>query len=186
MSENRRRERNKLSTRLVQTITTPGRHSDGGGLYLIVDKSGARRWLFIFRWKGRQPEMGLGGFPATSLANARKQALEAEALVRSGINPIEHRKAQNEAKSRELSFAAVIDKAVPTLTGNFRNEKHKWQWAQTLSDDFIPHLPDYPSSYASLMSAWVLACAPAAAASKPVNSPGRSWRPLKRNWNSAK
>ncbi|WP_320109526.1 hypothetical protein [Bosea sp. NBC_00550] len=41
----------KLSARSVTTLTKPGRHSDGDGLYLVIDATGARRWLFLFRWQ---------------------------------------------------------------------------------------------------------------------------------------
>ena len=34
----------KLTKNLVRTLG-PGRHSDGHGLYLVVDPSGARRWI---------------------------------------------------------------------------------------------------------------------------------------------
>ncbi|ANY80643.1 hypothetical protein BB934_22410 [Microvirga ossetica] len=51
---------NKLTARTVATLTEPGRYSDGGGLVLLVDGTGAKRWLFIYRWQGRRPEMGLG------------------------------------------------------------------------------------------------------------------------------
>ena len=46
-------------------------HTDGGGLYLYVSKSGARSW--IFRWKrdGRPRDMGLGALNTVSLAEAR-------------------------------------------------------------------------------------------------------------------
>ncbi|WP_331254785.1 Arm DNA-binding domain-containing protein [Methylobacterium currus] len=66
------REIDKLSARAVATPTKPGRHSDGGGLYLIVDPSGAKRWLFIYRRDGKQKEMGLGGLMSVSLAEAHR------------------------------------------------------------------------------------------------------------------
>ncbi|SLN10997.1 hypothetical protein PEL8287_00210 [Roseovarius litorisediminis] len=34
----------KLTKRLVENLG-PGRHGDGSGLYLVVDPSGARRWI---------------------------------------------------------------------------------------------------------------------------------------------
>ena len=49
----------KLSARAVATITAPGRHSDGNGFYLVVDASGAKRWLYLFRWQGKLKEMGI-------------------------------------------------------------------------------------------------------------------------------
>ena len=41
-----------------------GRHSDGGGLYLNVKPSGAKNWLFTYRWDDKRPSVGLGGYPA--------------------------------------------------------------------------------------------------------------------------
>ena len=40
---------------------TPGRHADGGGLYLVVNKGGSKQWVFLFRFGGRPREMGFGG-----------------------------------------------------------------------------------------------------------------------------
>ena len=34
----------KLTKNLVRTLG-PGRHGDGNGLYLVVEPSGARRWI---------------------------------------------------------------------------------------------------------------------------------------------
>ncbi|QJP14813.1 DUF4102 domain-containing protein [Starkeya sp. ORNL1] len=73
-----------------------GRHSDGGGLYLVIDGevgmgSGRRRWLYFFQWSGKRREMGPGGYPAVSLAHARRARDEAEKLVRQGVGPIVRR-----------------------------------------------------------------------------------------------
>lgn len=51
---------NRLNARQVATITKPGRHSDGGGLYLVVEPSGSRRWAFLFRWKADPSQPGTG------------------------------------------------------------------------------------------------------------------------------
>jgi hypothetical protein len=72
----------KLSARRVTTEAKPGRHSDGGGLYLVVGPTGSRKWLFIYRSAGKQREMGLGaatGAGAVSLADARTRAAECRA-----------------------------------------------------------------------------------------------------------
>ena len=48
------RTRNNLTARAVAALSEPGRHSDGGSLYLAIDGAGAtmrRRWLFLFNWK---------------------------------------------------------------------------------------------------------------------------------------
>ncbi len=38
----------------------PGMHSDGNGLYLRVQESLAKGWIFRFQFHGRRREMGLG------------------------------------------------------------------------------------------------------------------------------
>jgi hypothetical protein len=81
------RQVKRLSARAVATLTKPGRHSDGDGLYLVVDASGARRWLFMFRWGGKLKEMGLGGASTVSLSDAREKAADARRIVASGRNP---------------------------------------------------------------------------------------------------
>ncbi len=96
---------NKLSDRKVRTLTEPGRHSDGAGLYLIVDPGGARRWAFLFRQNGKLREMGLGGLKAVPLATARELAAECRKTVALGGDPIADRKREQERAKK--TFAEV-------------------------------------------------------------------------------
>ncbi len=73
---------NKLSARAVATLTAPGRHSDGGGLYLLVKPTGAKSWVFMFKREGRQREMGLGSILGVALAVARDRAAMPPGLIR--------------------------------------------------------------------------------------------------------
>src|ERR1700730_6749145 len=70
---------NQLPARTVATAK-PGRHGDGGGLYLGVSGTGARKRVLRFSFAGQVTEMGLGG-AAVSLAQARDKAAEARKLV---------------------------------------------------------------------------------------------------------
>jgi integrase len=128
------REVKRLTARTVATATKPGRHADGNGLYLVVDTSGAKRWLFMFRWEGKLKEMGLGGLTSVSLAEAREQADNARKVLASGRNPIEERRLAGAAQASRQTFGRFADDLVAELTKGFRNEKHKWQWSQTLND----------------------------------------------------
>ena len=65
----------------------PGRHTDGGGLYLEVDPGGARRWLLRIVVKGRRRDLGLGSASLVSLADARAKAHEFRQIARSGGDP---------------------------------------------------------------------------------------------------
>ena len=42
------RQSKRLNARSVAAIKKPGMHTDGDGLYLFVDKAGAKRWIKIF------------------------------------------------------------------------------------------------------------------------------------------
>jgi hypothetical protein len=95
------RARNMLTAREAAVHSKSGRRSDGGSLYLAIDGEGAtirRRWLYLFHWNGKRREMGRGGFPAVSLAEARRVRDEAERLVREGVDPIGQRDAARVAQ----------------------------------------------------------------------------------------
>lgn len=123
---------NKLSARSVATLTTPGRHSDGNGLYLVIDLSGARRWLFLFRWQGKLKEMGLGGVSTTSLAEARVAASAARKLAASGTNPIAAKKAAARAKAPQ-TFGEFADEMLLSILPGYKNARHKAQWSRALN-----------------------------------------------------
>ena len=63
-----------LSAVRVRALKEPGRYADGNGLYLIVDQSGAKRWILRTVVQGRRPDIGLGGLSSTSLSEAREDA----------------------------------------------------------------------------------------------------------------
>src|SRR3954469_13606681 len=126
------RQTKRLSARSVTTLTKPGRHADGEGLYLVVDESGAKRWLFLFRWRGKLKEMGLGGLASVSLAEAREKADEPRRVLASGKNPIETRRAAQAERDAVPTFGPFADALVADLSRGFRNAKHHAQWSMTL------------------------------------------------------
>lgn len=139
------RAMHKLTARGVQTTTKPGRHSDGGGLYLVVEarrgddgaKQLSKRWVFIYRRKrdGRQSEMGLGALAGASLADARNQAAEARKLIAADKDPLTERRAAEAAKRRAATprtFGAVAADLMATKSPGWRNAKHRAQWQMTL------------------------------------------------------
>lgn len=74
--------------RAASVKTAPaGRHTDGGGLFLEVDPSGARRWLLRIVIKGRRRDLGLGSASLVSLADVRAKAQEFRAVARAGGEP---------------------------------------------------------------------------------------------------
>jgi integrase len=118
---------NKLSARTVQTLATPGRHSDGGGLYLNVSEKGARSWVFMWKVANRRREMGLGSARDVSLAKARQSASDARKIVQAGGDPIAERE-----KPVVMTFGEAADSLIASMSPTWRNEKHRAQWEMTL------------------------------------------------------
>lgn len=129
------REINRLSARGVTALVTPGRHADGGGLYLVVDKSGAKRWVFLYRREGRLREMGLGGLSAVPLAKARELAAGARGILQAGQDPIEAKRIE---APRVWTFGEAADELIEAMAPSFRNAKHLAQWKMTLTEYAAP------------------------------------------------
>jgi integrase len=129
------RARNKLSALKIKSLKESGRYSDGGSLYLAIDSSEKglrRRWLYLFTWQGKRREMGLGGYPEVSLADARIARDTAEQSVRAGIDPIEARDAGKRVEASKPTFGQVADEYIAAKESEWRNGKHKDQWKMTL------------------------------------------------------
>jgi integrase len=123
----------KLTARKVETAK-PGKHSDGGNLYLIVSETGARKWVLRFTWRSRAKEMGLGSATNVPLADAREKAASARRKIAQGHNPIDERKRDGGIPT----FGEMADDVRETLSAGFRNEKHKAQWKSTLETYAAP------------------------------------------------
>ena len=132
----------KLNVRLIASAKE-GRHGDGGGLYLIVDKNGNRRWVMRYSLHGRVREMGLGGIADTPLPAARERAAEIRAMAKRGEDPLEAKRAVLEAQRPALTFADAFRDHLKTIEPKLSNEKHKWQWRQTL-EVYAASLHDIP------------------------------------------
>jgi integrase len=122
-----------LNARKVETAK-PGKYGDGANLYLVVSKTGARKWVLRFTSRGKPKEMGLGSAASVSLADARDRAAIARRKISQGINPIEERKRD----SGIPTFGEVADDVCQSLSEGFRNEKHKAQWKSTLESYAAP------------------------------------------------
>ena len=79
--------RRPLTAAFVRTIATAGKYHDQHGLILRVTPSGSRQWIWRGTVRGRRVDLGLGGFPYTTLAEARQAAFEYRKLSRAGGDP---------------------------------------------------------------------------------------------------
>lgn len=120
---------NKLSATQAAKIKMPGRHSDGGGLYLFIDGSGRRRWIFMYARSGKRTELGLGGGRDLSLANARTEAMKLREILATGRDP----KAERARDDHIPTFGECADTYVEAMKPSWRNAKHAAQWTMTLT-----------------------------------------------------
>lgn len=116
------------------------------GLILQIVPSGGRTWLLRTVVGDRRREIGLGGFPDVTLAQARERAREAKDAIRRGIDPVEERKAAKAslvaARKRGLTFAGAVDRYLADKLAEFRNPKHRQQWRSTLDTYAGPAIGD--------------------------------------------
>lgn len=130
------------------------------GLYLQLAPKGGRTWILRMLVGGRRRDIGLGGFPTVTLAQARDKAREARDKVERGIDPVEERKAAKarliDAQRKGMLFNEAVDKALAAKLDAFRNEKHRAQWRSTLDNYALPEIGTLPVN--EIDTAAVLRC----------------------------
>ena len=133
---------NALSSAQIKNLRTPGAYTDGNGLTLRVDQHG-KRWVQRLRIDGKVRNVGLGSFPAVSLAEARVIALSNLQAVKAGRDPIAEKRATKEdadAQAAVPTFAEVADRVIQLRRPTWRNAKHAAQWRSTLETYAFPTL----------------------------------------------
>ena len=129
-----------------------GMHADGSGLYLRVQASGAKSWIFRFQLNGKRREMGIGTLAAKPAPEARSEAAQLAAVIRNGIDPIEDRKAKAELAALEAqkmaaavtTFRQVATAYIDNHRASWKNAKHAQQWENTLEQYAGPIIGDKP------------------------------------------
>ena len=158
-------ELHKLKPLQVAREQSPGRYGDGGGLYLQVGQTGAKSWIFRYRAGEREREMGLGAYPAITLARAREKAVACRQLRQDGKDPIELRDAERRAAeaedARQMTFKECAEGYIADNERAWKNAKHRSQWRNTLQTYVYPvfgHLPareiDEPLILRALRPIW--------------------------------
>jgi integrase len=123
---------NRLTANQIKAAKGKQMLADGGGLYLQVTTAAARSWLFRYRWQGGRPEIGLGSYPAVTLAEARRRAEMARAVL-AELPPRDPRHALKGGEENEVpTFGAYASEWLDSNLDDFRNAKHRQQWRNTL------------------------------------------------------
>jgi integrase len=145
------RSLNKLSARAIAAACEPGLYGDGGGLYLqVANASGnvTKSWIFRFMLDRRARKMGLGSINDFSLAEARDRARQARQQLTDGIDPIEtrlmERDARRKGEAERITFKDAAAKYLVVHEPGWKNAKHRAQWRSTLEAYAYPTLGTRP------------------------------------------
>ncbi len=123
---------NRLTTTRIKPLKS-GTHPDGNGLYLVKSDTGSASWILRYWQNKRERRMGLGSYPAVSLAEARKKAVALKNNIRLGIT-----------ETASMTFRECADALMKQKSAEWTNPKHKQQWENTLQTYAYPVLSNVP------------------------------------------
>ena len=135
----------KLSDVKLRNLAEPGKHFDGGGLYLEVTPAGGRYWRLKYRFAGKEKRLAFGVYPEVSLKLARERRADARAILDRGDDP---GAAKREAKAQAERDAVNTFRSVAGAWLNHQSAK----WATdtreairiSLETHAFPKLADLP------------------------------------------
>jgi len=131
-----------LTEKFCSSVTAAGKYRDNRrqGLFLVVQKSGTKNWGQILRIKGsdQKPELGLGGYPTVSLAEARAIASQNHAMARRGLNP----KSLKIANTSCPRFRDLLEDILQIRRPTWSNPKSENQWRSSLETYAYPVIGD--------------------------------------------
>lgn len=119
-----------------------GKHLDGAGLYLIKSDINSGRWMLRYRQYGRRRDMGLGGWPAVGLAEARRSAAAARLRLNNGEDPIALR--QLERRKHLFLLRDIARNCFEARKSDLRGEGIAGRWFSPLELHVLPKLGSTP------------------------------------------
>lgn len=127
----RRHPHKALTAKEVQAIREPGRHADGGGLYLLVALGGSKSWMLRTVVMGTRRDIGLGSLTLVSLAEAREEARRLRKIARDDGDPLAERR-----RRVVPTFEVAATDVHKAHSAGFKNKKHSKQWLSSLANVF--------------------------------------------------
>jgi integrase len=117
----------------------PYKLADGGGLHLLVRPNGSKLWQLRYRFNGQENTLGIGAFPAVTLASARTKREETRAVIASGLNPSVKRKLDKiaAATAARNTFGDIAEEHLENMVANgiaaTTMKKNRWMLQQLCS-----------------------------------------------------
>lgn len=135
----------KLTDAKLRTLSSPGKHFDGGGLYLEITAPGGRYWRMKYRFAGKEKRLAFGVYPTVSLKEARERRDGARQALDRGEDPGEQRKAAKAKAAHEAinTFDAVARDWLAHQAGRWESITLQRTQA-SLEADIFPTLGNRP------------------------------------------
>jgi hypothetical protein len=130
-----------VTVRNAKPTDKPQRINDGGGLYLLIQPSGAKWWRLDYTLNGTRKTLSLGVYPDTGLADARRKAENIRNQKSNGIDPSIVRKI--EKAGDEANTFAAIAKEFMQAKPNW-SESHRKHVGECFERDVFPWLGNRP------------------------------------------
>ena len=125
--------RRKLTVVEVKSIKSSGFYRADETLYLNIASGGSKSWIQRLTIHGKRRDIGLGGFPLVSLAEARDKAFQNRKFARSGGDPLAKKR-----KAKLPTFEQAADKTFEANRARWRSEKTAKNWEQGMKKHVLP------------------------------------------------
>ena len=140
----------RLTAAFVRGVSKPGKYGDQHGLILRVQPSGSKQWIWRGTVNGRRRDLGLGGYPYVSLAEARAEAFDYRRTARKGGDPVALR------SGGIPTFTRAAETVIAMHATRWKSPGTEESWRATLGTYVLPAIGSKPVD--AVASADVMAC----------------------------
>ena len=134
-----------LTDTFVRTVKHTGKsagdkHTDGGGMYLLV-KAAGKYWRMDYAHAGKRKTLALGVYPDVSLAKARQRRDKAREQLADGIDPGEAKRAEKLATKFAAAdtFEAVAREFHANAASGW-SPRYAARWIERMEKDLFPYI----------------------------------------------
>lgn len=144
-----------LTAQEVRALSASGYHPVGGvsGLIMQVTQQGAKSWILRTKVGDKRKELGLGSYPAVTLATAREKAAELKEKIKAGFDPVEEnqriKRERKKAEATNQTFKQIAEQYIEKKTKEFKatsRAKQRQRLENSLINYAYPVLSDTPAS----------------------------------------
>ena len=144
--------RERLNATKLGGKLKPGRHPDGGNLFLVVKPSGARSWMLRLTVQGserdakgklKRRDVGVGSYHHVTLAEAREIARQYTRAASEGRDPMAEFRTKQNTKPMP-TFAVIAEEFLAAADKTGRHDKYREQRRASIVNHAFPVLGQMP------------------------------------------